>query len=83
MSNGTPETFEGGPEGPPSRTAVVAIVYAVAWILGALFALLFGWPALTSRTWIVVLSAVLFATSLAVLAREIGFSGSASKGKPQ
>lgn len=72
MSNGTPETFEGGPEGPPSLLAILALVYSIAWIVCAFVSLLFGLTFLTSRLWLLLASIALLAASIGVIAREMG-----------
>ena len=75
MSNGTPEPFEGGPQGAPPWFAIFALVYTVAWILAAVALVFSASRYLKEYEWIVWASIVLLAVSMFILAREVGFIG--------
>ncbi len=83
MSNGTPEPFEGGPQGPLGPLAVLSLLYSILWIVAAGAALIFDLSFLTSRTWLVTTSAVLLAVSLVILAKEMGLFEGRTKPKPR
>ena len=75
MSNGTPEPFEGGPQGPLGPTVLLALGYTVLWVLGAFASLFLDLSALLRMKWVLWLSVALLLASLFVLAREMGFLG--------